>query len=111
VVANGKLGVQWKVDDLGKKDIVIVTADVLVGISLLILLTNNNPKAELLWLGAFCAFLPDIHHTLQVLFGPNKFKKYTHWHLKFHYKKPMRLLPGLATQIMTVLAAILVVLK
>ena len=111
VVANGKIGVQWKVQDLDKKDIGLVAGDVLLGISLLTILTWNNPKIELMLLGAFCAFLPDFHHTLQVLFGPEKLKRYTKLHLKFHYKKPMRLLPGMLTQVMAVLVAILVVLS
>lgn len=100
-----------EVEDLDKKDIAFVVGDVLLGLSLLIYLTIGNPAAELIWLGAFCSVLPDFHHTFQVLFGPEKLKRYTKVHMKFHYKKPMRILPGMATQLVTIIAAILLVLK
>lgn len=97
------------VEDLDKKDIAIVAGDVFLGVSLVYLLTQNNPQGELMWLGAFCAMLPDFHHTFQVLFGPEKLQKYDNWHLKFHYKKPMRIIPGVATQIITILFSIVFV--
>lgn len=95
-----------EVEDLDKKDVAFVIGDVVLGVSLVYLLANNNPHAELMWLGAFCAMLPDFHHTFQVLFGPDKLQKYDNLHLKFHYKKPINLIPGIATQVVTVLAAI-----
>jgi len=104
------LGGFIEVEDLEKKEVAFVLGDVALGLGLLFFLTNNNPAAELIWLGAFCAVLPDFHHTFQVLFGPDKLKKYDKLHKKFHYKKPMRILPGMATQVATVLIAILVIL-
>jgi hypothetical protein len=98
-----------EVEDLDKKDIVFVASDVLLGLLILAFLTFNNPKAELIWLGAFCSVLPDFHHTFQVLFGPDKLQKYTKAHLKFHYKKPIKLLPGIATQVVTVLIALVLI--
>lgn len=95
-----------EVEDLDKKDVAFVIGDVVLGVSLVYLLSHNNPHGELMWLGAFCAMLPDFHHTFQVLFGPDKLQRYDNLHLKFHYKKPINLIPGIATQVVTVLAAI-----
>lgn len=100
-----------EVEDLDKKDVAFVIGDVVLGVSLVYLLSRSNPQMELMWLGAFCAMLPDFHHTFQVLFGPDKLQKYDNLHLKFHYKKPISLLPGIATQVITVLLAIFVTLK
>lgn len=99
-----------EVEDLDKKDLAFVVGDVLLGLGLLALLTINRTNADLLWLGAFCSVLPDFHHTFQVLFGPDKLAKYNKFHLRFHYKKPMKILPGMATQIVTVLIAIALIL-
>lgn len=100
-----------EVEDLDKKEVAFVVGDVFLGIVLVTFLTLGNPEAELIWLGAFCAVLPDFHHTFQVIFGPDKLEKYTKMHLKFHYKKPINLVPGIATQIITVALAILLILK
>ncbi len=105
------LGNFIEVEDLEKREVIFVAGDVILGLVLLLLLTNNNPNAELIWLGAFCAVLPDFHHTFQVLFGADKLKKYDNLHKKFHYKKPMSVLAGMATQIVTVLLAMLLVWK
>ncbi len=110
-IAKGTVGMQYKVEDLSFKDINLVLADVLLGIVSLFFLTRNNPSAELMWLGAFCGFMPDLHHTLQILFDSENLKKYTNFHMKFHYKKPIKLLPGLATQTFVVLAAVLTILR
>lgn len=104
------LGGFIEVEDLEKKEVALVVADVVLGLVVLFFLTNNNPAAELIWLGAFSAVLPDFHHTFQVIFGTDKLKKYEKLHKKFHYKKPMRILPGMATQILTVALAILFIL-
>ncbi|HSX58532.1 MAG TPA: hypothetical protein VLE47_04685 [Candidatus Saccharimonadales bacterium] len=98
-----------EVEDLDKKDLAFVVGDVLLGVSLVFLLSRNNPNSDLMWLGAFCAVLPDFHHTFQALFGPDKLEKYDKWHLKFHYKKPMDILPGIATQVLTVLLAVFLI--
>ena len=103
------LGGFIEVEDLEKKEVAFVLGDVVLGLGLLFFLTNN-PNAELIWLGAFCAVLPDFHHTFQVLFGPDKLKKYDSFHKKFHYKKPMSVLSGMATQIITVILSLLVIL-
>ena len=105
------LGFFINVEDLGKKDILIVVGDVLLGLALLLVLTYHNPNAEMIYLGAFCAFLPDFHHTFQVLFGREKLQRYSKLHLRFHYKKHMKTLPGIATQVLTIVAAILVILR
>ncbi len=104
------LGGFIEVEDLEKKEVFFVAGDVILGLVILFFLTNNNPNAELIWLGAFCAVLPDFHHTFQVLFGADKLKKYDNLHKKFHYKKPMSVLPGMATQIVTIVLAVLIVL-
>lgn len=95
-----------EVEDFDKKDAVFILGDIVLGLGLMLILTNNNPRSDLMWLGAFCAMLPDFHHTYQLLFGPEKLAKYDKWHLRFHYKKPMKLLPGFATQVATILLAI-----
>lgn len=101
-----------EVEDLDKKDVLFVLADVLLGVGILFLLSLNNPNWEILWIGAIAGMLPDFHHTAQVLFGPDFLKRYTKVHMKFHYKKPLRLLPGIATQLITtVVAILLIVLK
>lgn len=105
------LGGFIEVEDLEKKEVAFVMGDVVLGLGLLFFLTHNNPSAELIWLGAFCAVLPDFHHTFQVIFGPDKLKKYDNLHKKFHYKKPMSVLSGMATQIATVIIALLFVLR
>lgn len=98
-----------EVHDLDKKDIVFVAGDVILGVCLVYILSLLTPQPEMIYLGAFSAMVPDFHHTFQALFGPHKLKKYTHFHLKFHYKKKMRLFPGMATQFLTVLIAIVFV--
>jgi hypothetical protein len=100
-----------EVEDLDKKDVAFVIGDVLLGTGLVFLLARGNPNSELIWLGAFCAMLPDFHHTFQAIFGPDKLQKYDNWHLKFHYKKPMQILPGIATQIVTVIFAVVLTWK
>lgn len=100
-----------EVEDLDKKDLVFVALDVVLGVGLVYFFARNNPNSELLWLGAFCAMLPDFHHTFQALFGPDKLERYDRLHLKFHYKKPMDIVPGMATQIVTVILAIMVIWK
>ena len=100
-----------EVEDLDKKDLAFVAGDVILGVGLVFFLAHNNPNSELMWLGAFCAMLPDFHHTFQALFGPDKLQKYDNLHLKFHYKKPINLLPGIATQVITVLFAVFITLR
>lgn len=103
------LGGFIEVEDLDRKDIAFVVGDVLFGLGILFVLTRGNPAAELIWLGAFCAVLPDFHHTFQVLFGPDKLKRYTKAHRKFHYKKEISFLRGIATQLVTVVGALILV--
>ncbi len=95
-----------EVEDLDKKDVAFVLGDVLLGVSLVTLLSRHNPQADLMWLGAFSAMVPDFHHTFQALFGPDKLHKYDQLHLKFHYKKPMPAVSGMATQVLTILLSI-----
>jgi hypothetical protein len=99
-----------EVEDLDKKDVLFVLGDVILGVGILLLLSLNNPNWEILWIGAVAGMLPDFHHTAQVLFGPDFLKRYTKVHMRFHYKKPLRLLPGLATQFFTSLASIFLIL-
>jgi hypothetical protein len=95
-----------EVHDLDKKDLAFVASDVIFGVSLVYIFSLLSPNPELIYLGAFSSMIPDFHHTFQALFGPNRLKKYTHLHMKFHYKKKMGLLPGMATQILTVIFAV-----
>lgn len=94
-----------EVHDLDKKDLVLVASDVILGISLVYILSHSSVDPGMIYLGAFSAMVPDFHHSFQALFGPNRLKKYTSFHLRFHYKKKMSLLPGIATQVLTVLLA------
>ncbi len=95
-----------EVEDLDKKDVFFVVGDVVLGLSVLLLLSINNPAWEHLWIGAFAAVLPDFHHLAQVLLGPDALKRYDNFHLKFHYKKSMHVVTGMATQLATVLLAV-----
>jgi len=99
-----------EVEDLDKKDVLFVLGDVLIGLAILTFLSINNPLWEHLWVGAFAAVLPDFHHLAQVLFGPDFLKRYTHLHLRFHYKKDIHVAAGLATQIATILLAVVVII-
>src|SRR3989344_8632865 len=90
-----------EVEDLDKKDVFFVLGDVLLGIAILIFLSQGNPHWKMLWVGAIAAVLPDFHHLAQVLFGPDALKRYDKVHMKFHYKKDMNVLVGMATQIAT----------
>lgn len=105
------LGGFIEVEDLDRKDIAFVAGDVILGLVLMFGLTYNRANAELIWLGAFCSVLPDFHHIFQVVFGPDKLQRYDNLHKKFHYKKQMSVFAGMATQIITVLIAILLILK
>jgi len=100
-----------EVEELEKKDLLIVFADVLIALILVTLVSFGSPKWELIALGAFCAWVPDIHHIIQVLFGPEKLRRYTKAHKKFHWDKQMKLLPGIATQILVVAVSLFVILK
>lgn len=101
------------VHDLDRKDLAFVAADVAVGVSLVAYIANFSfvGNSELIWLGAFCSMLPDFHHTFQALFGPEKLQKYNKLHRKFHYKKDISLLPGMATQLATIIASLILVIK
>src|SRR3972149_8897656 len=59
IVGERRLGAQWDFEDLGRRDLTIVAAAVLLGLGVVTLITAGNPRADLIWLGAFCAFLPD----------------------------------------------------
>lgn len=96
-------------EDLDKKDILFVLGDVLLGVTILTILSLHNPHWEILWIGAIASVLPDFHHTFRVVFGPDKLKKYVKAHMKFHYKKQVNLLVGIGTQIITCIAAILLI--
>lgn len=96
-----------EVHDLDKKDLAFVAGDVVLGISLVYIFSLLSADPAMIYLGAFSSMVPDFHHTFQALFGPHRLKKYTNWHLKFHYKKRLPLVPGLATQVLTILLAII----
>lgn len=99
-----------EVEDLDKKDVLFVVGDILLGLGILLLLSWHNPHWEILWLGALASVLPDFHHTAQVIFGSEKLQRYTKAHMKFHYKKKLNFLPGMATQIVTVAVSIVLIL-
>ena len=94
-----------EVHDLDKKDLAFVAGDVALGIALVCLLSLGSPNPNMLFLGAFASMVPDFHHTFQALFGPNKLNKYTKLHLKFHYKKKISPVAGMATQLVTIVLA------
>ena len=97
-----------EVEDLEKKEVLFLLADLFIGFGILFLISFNSPVRELMWVGALAAILPDFHHIVQVLFGPDALKRYHNFHMKFHFEKDMKLLPGLATQILTVIAAVFI---
>lgn len=97
-----------EVEDLEKKEVLFLLADLFVGFGILFLISFNSPVRELMWVGALSAVLPDFHHIIQVLFGQDAMKQYHSLHMKFHFKKDMRLIPGFATQIITIVAAIFI---
>ncbi len=99
-----------EVEELEKKDLLIVFADVLLALSLVTLVSFGSPKWELIALGAFCAWVPDIHHIVHVLFGPEKLRRYTKAHKKFHWDKQIRFLPGIATQVLVAVGSFLLAL-
>lgn len=95
-----------EVEDLDKKDVAFVAGDVVLGVSLVYIFSLLSSNPALIYLGAFASMVPDFHHTFQALFGPHKLKKYTNLHLKFHYKKRLPVVPGMATQVLTIFLAI-----
>ncbi len=99
-----------EVEDLEKREIVFLAADVLIGVGMVAFIALRSQNAEMVWVGALAAILPDFHHIAQVIFGPNSLRRYNSLHLKFHWKRDMKILPGVATQAITILAAILVAL-
>ncbi|MEX0617090.1 MAG: hypothetical protein WD231_04800 [Candidatus Woykebacteria bacterium] len=100
-----------EVEDLEKKEVLFLTADLLFGLGLLAVLALNSPVGELMWIGGIAAILPDFHHIIQVIFGPEALSRYHKLHMKFHWKKPMSVLPGVATQVITVLVAIVIAVR
>lgn len=96
-------------EDLNKKDIFIVLFDIILAIFLTWLISSSSPKAELMWLGALGATVPDGHHLIHVLFGPEKLARYTSAHEKYHSDIDLRFLPGMAFQLLVMFLAILVV--
>ena len=95
-----------EVHDLDKKDLAFVAGDVMLGVSLVYIFSLLSPNPSMIYLGAFTSMVPDFHHTFQALFGPDKLKKYNNLHLKFHYKKRMPVVTGMATQVMTIFLAV-----
>src|SRR3990167_701899 len=92
-----------EVHDLDKKDVAFVAGDAVLGISLVYIFSLLSPNPAMIYLGAFSSMVPDFHHTFQALFGPDKLTKYNKLHLKFHYKKRMKAVPGMATQVLTII--------
>ena len=100
-----------EVEDLKISEATFLIGDLTIGLGLVGLLAVNSPVGEMLWIGALAAILPDFHHILQVLFGPDTLKKYNNFHMKFHFKRDMRIIPGFATQILTIFLAILLITR
>ena len=98
-----------EVEDLKKKEMVFLLTDLAVGFGILTILSLGSPVGGLMWVGGLAAILPDFHHIFQTLFGPQSLKKYDRWHMKFHWKKDMRFIPGVATQLFTIFLAILLI--
>lgn len=95
--------VEIEVEDLNKKSFFVILADILISLVLVYFLAKDRPNWEMMWLGALCAGIPDVHHILHVFFGPEKLEKYTRAHGKFHWDKDMRFIPGAAAQVGVVL--------
>lgn len=100
-----------EVEDLEKKEALFLLADAALAFGALFLLAKGLPNWEPIVLGGFSAVIPDFHHIYRVLFGPEKLSRYTKLHKKFHWKKNMPVLPGMATQILTIILAIFVIIK
>lgn len=100
----------WDLDteDLDKKDILVVLLDLFLSLVLTWLLTFDNPQWEMMWVGAICATVPDSHHLLHVLFGPESLVRYTKAHEKYHSARDIRFLPGIALQVIFITIAILI---
>src|SRR3972149_6887835 len=84
---------------------IVPMADAALAFGALFLLAKGLPNWEPIVLGGFSAVIPDFHHIYRVLFGPEKLSRYTKLHKKFHWKKNMPVLPGMATQILTIILA------
>ncbi|OGY23340.1 MAG: hypothetical protein A2Y57_00020 [Candidatus Woykebacteria bacterium RBG_13_40_7b] len=97
------------VEDLKRKDILLCILDCSLALLILVLLSLNNPRVEYLWLGAFSAIAPDFHNLVKFLFGVEKIKRYDRMHTRFHFKKEMRLIFGLGTQLLTILLALIII--
>lgn len=100
-----------EVEDLRTSEAAFLIGDLALGLGLVAVLAYNNPAGELMWLGALVAILPDFHHIIQVLFGSESLKKYHNFHMKFHFKKDIRVIPGFATQILTIFLAVLLITR
>lgn len=99
------------VEDVDKKDWMILLADTILGVALVALLAFTHPQTEAILIGALCAWLPDFHHLYQKLFGPEKLSRYDRLHKKFHWKRDIRFLPGIATQIVVIALSLLTMVK
>ncbi len=98
-----------EVEDLEKKEAAFLIIDITLGLGLVAVFSLGNPAGEMMWIGALSAILPDFHHIFQVIFGPGSLGRYHKFHMKFHWKRDVRLIPGIATQILAIFAAILVI--
>src|SRR3989338_6552887 len=100
----------WDLDteELEKKDVLVVLLDIVLACFITWLVTLNNPNWEMMWLGAMSASVPDTHNLFHVIFNPDKFKRYTNAHDKYHSKREIRFLPGIALQVVVILIAVFI---
>lgn len=115
------LRIDLETEDLDRNDILVIITDLALSFLIMWLLLLNNPKWEMMLVGAVSAFLPDVHHVISALSDPKKWERfsrlgrmhtrYTTIHKKFNWDEESRFLYGILTQILVSLAAILTVIN
>lgn len=108
------IDVDLGIEDLEKKDIVVITADLAIGFTLLSVLAGLLPNSEVIWISGFCAAIPDAQHVIQAVFGDGKLDKFklNKFHdTRFNWDKDTPLLRGLIFQGIIAFAAFFFVLS
>lgn len=96
------------VEDLEKKDILVLTADVIIGATLITVLAALMPNPEIVWISGFCAALPDAQHVFHAVFGDDKLIRWKVGKLhdnRFNWDKDTPLIRGLIVQTLISVAA------
>lgn len=119
LIPHWDLRIDLEYEDLERQDILVIIVDLATSASLLTLLLYNNPRWEMMMVGAVSAFLPDVHHVIAALSDPKKWERFTklgrlhtrysNIHQKFNWDKDSRFIYGMLTQVLVGLVAILVI--